>query len=108
MTTSISVTLDDFTSDQYVYYFTSNVYLRIMRVSECFVYNTMCTPVAGYCIEFVVVDESGNETHTNQPDVIGRSGSVCTITPVSDTSLNGVPLSDDNLGKITFELAYDK
>jgi len=108
MTASVSVTSDDFTNDEYVYYLSSLVYLRIIRVDECFLYNTISTPVAGYCIEGVISDSSGTETHTNQPTVIGQTGSMCTITPSTNSSLNGIPLSDDNLEDVTFELAYDE
>jgi len=108
MRASVSVTPDDFVNDEYIYYLSSSVYIRIMRIDECFVYNTINTPVAGYCIEAVVSDSSGNEVHTDQPVVIGQAGSICTITPVSDDSINGMQLSDSNLMDVTFGLSYDE
>lgn len=106
MTASLSLTLDDFPTDIYEYAIASGVTLRIIRVAEDIEYNTMGVIVEGYCIELVETDDDDNETHTNQPVVIGVAGSVCTITPVSDTSLNGAVLSDDNISDVTFELSY--
>ena len=108
MTASIAITTSDFTSGLYTYKIKDGVLLRIFRSEEALRYLTTVVDLSFYLIDVVVTDSEDNVTATKQPSVVGITGSVCTITPVSDTSLNGYPLTDDTLESVTFEVSYDE
>lgn len=108
MQTSISLTLDALEHNDYEYELEAGVYFHVRRVDENVKYtDSLSTPVSGYIIFLSVTDTDGNETRTLQPSVIGAEGTCCTVTPVSDPSLLGVPLSDDTLSLVTFEVSYN-
>lgn len=108
MTISLALTTDSFTAGSYTYEVSSGVYFVVRRVDENVAYTaSVAVPVSGYIIYLDVTDSGGNETRALQPVVIGMKGSCCTLTPITDTSLNGTVLTDANLAGVTLEVTYD-
>lgn len=108
MTVSISLTLDSFVSGLYTYALTDTQYIGVYRTEEMFAVASggVQTDTSAYIIYLSSTDGSGTETRTLQSDIIGVAGSACTLTPVSDSALNGVQLTDSNLEDVTLEVTY--
>ena len=108
MTASIPLSLELFTQGMYKYSLTDTQYVGVYRTEEAFSVDNVAIDTSAYIVFISVTDNAGNETRTLQPVVIGVAGDSCTVVPVSDTTLIGHPLSDDNVDSVKLEVVYDE